>query len=117
MKPTSLIVLVLFLLGLVITLLLIAINPRFMSQMEMGILCVRQGIGAYIAAVAGLAILLRCLNGKGIADIIGLVITVLAGLAIAAPQWPTTIALGVVVFAYLAKETIGLFRSGESSQD
>lgn len=114
MKLTGIIVLLLFVFGVVVAMGIVATNSRFIAEMELGVLWLRQAAGTFLASVAALAILIRCLNGKSLAEVTGLLVALLAALSVMAPQWSTTIPLGLVVIGFIVKETIGMFPSSKS---
>ena len=116
MKPASIVVLILFTIVLLISLAVVATNPRYIPEMQMGAMWMRQTFGTFIATIAGMAILIRCLNGSSIAELMALVIALLAGLAISAVDWTLTIPLGLFVIGYIVKEIIELFRAKQNAE-
>ena len=82
--------------------------------MQLGAMWLRQGIGVFIGTVAGLAILIRYLNGKGIVELMALVVALLAGLAISAADWALT--LGSIVIGYMVKEILEMYRVRQQAE-
>ena len=84
--------------------------------MQLGAVWLRQLIGTFIAAVAGLTVLIQCLNGKGIAELTGTVVALFAGLTIVSTEWPLTISLGLLVLVVVGKDMMVLLRSQSPSK-
>lgn len=115
MSRASGILLLLFSVATFFGLITASTNPRYIPQMDMTVAMLRQAMGSLLAIAAALAILVRALNGKPLNELTGLVVALLAALAVVSATWTLTLPLGAIVVLLVIRGLANLLisKSGE----
>lgn len=85
------------------------------AQAESALRWIARAVGAFIAAVAALTMLVEGLDGQGAQRLSRMAFPLLAGLLLIEMHWSLALALGAVVLGVVVKEIVALF-VGRSQQ-
>ena len=92
-------------------------NPQDIVTREFGFNWIIRIIGAYVAVIAAVALLVLGITGSTNARMLTLVFPLLAGLLVFQVHWSTTIALAAICIATVAKEVVFSARMSQTEGD
>ena len=84
-------------------------DPQSIIYGEFVMRWIPQAVGVFIASIAALGLLLKCLSGANLEQLSPFVLPLLAGLLLMSVHWTLAISVGLIAFAIVVKHIVANF--------
>jgi len=84
-------------------------DPQSIIYGEFVMRWIPQAVGVFIASIAALGLLLKCLSGANLEQLSPFVLPLLAGLLLMSVHWALAISVGLIAFAIVVKHIVANF--------